>query len=95
MHQTYNDERKETGMDYNYVRMRNELKNGDMTKAEECRLLYEGKKRERRLISRVDCVIIMLLTVSLILGMYILHSEQRASQPQNDLQLKTVSEVQK
>ena len=64
-------------MDYNYVRMRNALRDGDLAKAEEYKLLYEGKKKKTRKFSALDYTILLLLCVSVLLGVYILHSQTK------------------
>ncbi len=64
-------------MDYNYVRMRNAVKNKDYEKAEYYRNLYESGKTKTKIISTLDIVIAILLSVSLLLGVYILYSETK------------------
>ena len=68
------------GMDYNYVRMRNALSKGDYTKAEEYKVLYESGKVHMRSRSVLNYVIAILLCVSVLLGVYILHSEQKVTE---------------
>lgn len=63
-------------MDYNYVRMRNALHNEDFEAAENYKRLYESGKEKRRALLGIDYVIIILLSVSVLLGVYILRSEQ-------------------
>lgn len=70
-------------MDYNYVRMRDALKNGDMEKAEEYKLLYEAGKVRKKAFSVLDYTIIILLSVTVLLGIYILHSEAQLTANQN------------
>ena len=67
-------------MDYNYVRMRNALSKGDYTKAEEYKLLYEAGKIQKRSLGLLNYVIAILLCVSVLLGEYILHSEQKVTE---------------
>ena len=67
-------------MDYNYVRMRNALSKGDYTKAEEYKLLYEAGKIQKRSLGLLYYVIAILLCVSVLLGVYILHSEQKVTE---------------
>ncbi len=66
-------------MDYNYVRMRDALKRGDLQKAEEYKLLYETGKSRKKSFAVIDCAIILLLSVTVLLGIYILHSELQHS----------------
>ncbi len=66
-------------MDYNYVRMRDALKRGDLQKAEEYKLLYETGKSRKKPFSVIDYTIILLLSVTVLLGIYILHSELQYS----------------
>ncbi len=70
-------------MDYNYVRMRNALKDGDMAAAEEYKLLYEAGKAKKKRFSVLDYTIGSLLLLSVLLGIYILHWEQKAAETQN------------
>lgn len=67
-------------MDYNYVRMRNALKLGDLEKAEEYKLLYETGKTKKKTVSVCDYIIAILLSIAVFLGIYILHSEQKISE---------------
>lgn len=67
-------------MDYNYVRMRNALKLGDLEKAEEYKLLYETGKTKKKTFSVCDYIIAILLSLAVLLGVYILHSEQKISE---------------
>ena len=67
-------------MDYNYVRMRDALKRGDLQKAEEYKLLYETGKARKKSFSLIDYTIILLLSVTVLLGIYILHSELQHSE---------------
>ena len=62
-------------MDYNYVRMRYALKQGDLPKAEEYKLLYETGRHRKKTLSVLDYTIAILLSVTVLLGIYILHSE--------------------
>lgn len=62
-------------MNYNYVRMRNALKSGELAKAEEYKLLYEAGKIKRKAFSVLDYTIVILLSVTVLLGIYILYSE--------------------
>ena len=71
-------------MDYNYVRMRNALKDGDLAKANEYKLLYEAGKVKKRTFSVLDYTIVILLSISVFLGIYILHSEDKAAKMQNE-----------
>lgn len=70
-------------MDYNYIRMRNALKDGELEKAEEYKLLYESGKVKKSSVSVIDYVIAILISVAVLLGIYILHSEQKISESQN------------
>lgn len=70
-------------MDYNYVRMRDALKSGDLAKAEEYKLLYEAGKTKRKSFSVLDYAIVILLSVTVLLGIYILHSESQLAGYQN------------
>ena len=70
-------------MDYNYIRMRNALKLGELEKAEEYKLLYESDKGKKPSVSVIDYVIAILVSVAVLLGIYILHSEQKISESQN------------
>ena len=70
-------------MDYNYVRMRDALKSGDLAKAEEYKLLYEAGKIKRKSFSVLDYAIVILLSVTVLLGIYILHSESPLAGYQN------------
>ena len=72
-------------MDYNYVRMRNALKDGDLSKANEYKLLYEAGKTKKRVCSVMDYCIVILLCVSMLLGAYILHSEQKTAEMKNEV----------
>lgn len=67
-------------MDYNYVRMRNALKNGELEKAEEYKLLYEGKKNKKKSLSVLDYTIIFFLCIAVSLGVYILHSQSKITE---------------
>ena len=71
-------------MDYNYVRMRNVLKDGDLAKANEYKLLYESGKVKKRALSVLDYAIAILLLISVLLGIYILHSEDETAKLQNE-----------
>lgn len=71
-------------MDYNYVRMRNALKDGDLAKANEYKLLYESGKVKKRVLSVLDYAIAILLLISVLLGIYILHSEDKTAKMQNE-----------
>lgn len=82
-------------MDYNYIRMRNALKLGDLEKAEEYKLLYESGKVKKSSVSVIDYVIAILVSVAVLLGIYILHSEQKVSESQNIDGNAAVSEVSK
>ncbi len=70
-------------MDYNYVRMRDALKNGEMEKAEEYKLLYEGAKEKKKNIPVLNYIIAILLCISVLLGAYILHSQERRTETEN------------
>lgn len=70
-------------MDYNYVRMRNAIKNGDTEKAEYYRLLYEKGHTSKFSINVLDCIIAILFTTSLLLGAYILYSEEESAKIKN------------
>ena len=86
--------RKETMvMDYNYIRMRNALKLGDLEKAEEYKLLYESGKVKKNSVSVIDYVIAILVSVAILLGIYILHSEQKIAESQNTDTNMSPSEV--
>ena len=71
-------------MDYNYVRMRKALKDGDLSKANEYKLLYESGKVKKRVLSVLDYAIAILLLISVLLGIYILHSENKTAKMQNE-----------
>ena len=71
-------------MDYNYVRMRKALKDGDLAKADEYKLLYEAGKVKKRVLSVLDYAIAILLLISVLLGIYILHSEDKTAKMQNE-----------
>ena len=71
-------------MDYNYVRMRKALKDGDLSKANEYKLLYESGKVKKRVLSVLDYAIAILLLISVLLGIYILHSEDKTAKIQNE-----------
>lgn len=71
-------------MDYNYVRMRKALKDGDLSKANEYKLLYESGKVKKRVLSVLDYAIAILLLISVLLGVYILHSENKTAKMQNE-----------
>ena len=71
-------------MDYNYVRMRKALKDGDLAKADEYKLLYESGKVKKRVLSVLDYAIAILLLISVLLGIYILHSEDKTAKMQNE-----------
>lgn len=71
-------------MDYNYVRMRKALKDGDLAKADEYKLLYEAGKVKKRVLSVLDYAIAILLLISVLLGIYILHSEDKTAKIQNE-----------
>ena len=71
-------------MDYNYVRMRNALKDGDLAKANEYKLLYEAGKVKKRVLTVLDYAIAILLLISVLLGIYILHSEDKTAKMQNE-----------
>lgn len=77
-------------MDYNYVRMRNAIKNNDFESAEHYRRLYESGTQKTSLFSVIDYVIALLLVMSILLGVYISYSEHKASVPAE----VTTSEVQ-
>ena len=71
-------------MDYNYVRMRKALKDGDLSKANEYKLLYESGEVKKRVLSVLDYAIAILLLISVLLGIYILHSEDKTAKIQNE-----------
>ena len=71
-------------MDYNYVRMRKALKDGELAKANEYKLLYESGKVKKRVLSVLDYAIAILLLISVLLGIYILHSEDMSAKLQNE-----------
>ena len=71
-------------MDYNYVRMRKALKDGDLSKANEYKLLYESGEVKKRVLSVLDYAIAILLLISVLLGVYILHSENKTAKMQNE-----------
>ena len=71
-------------MDYNYVRMRKALKDGDLSKANEYKLLYESGEVKKRVLSVLDYAIAILLLISVLLGIYILHSEDKTAKMQNE-----------
>ena len=71
-------------MDYNYVRMRKALKDGDLAKADEYKLLYEAGKVKKRVLSVLDYAIAILLLISVLLGIYILHSEDKTAMILNE-----------
>ena len=71
-------------MDYNYVRMRKALKDGDLSKANEYKLLYESGEVKKRVLSVLDYAIAILLLISVLLGIYILHSENKTAKMQNE-----------
>lgn len=79
-------------MDYNYVRMRDALKNGELEKAEEYKLLYEGTKEKKKNVPVLNYIIAILLCISVSLGAYILHSQERMTENTQTQQVKT-SEV--
>lgn len=70
-------------MDYNYVRMRNALKNGELEEAEKYKLLYEGGKTKKKAFSILDYTVVLLLAVTVLLGVYILHSQAKLSENNN------------
>ncbi len=78
-------------MDYNYVRMRNAIKNGDESAAAHYRHLYETGTEKTHAISALDWVIAILLVISLLLSVYILYSEQRISE--SDINRTVLSET--
>lgn len=69
-------------MDYNYVRMRNAQKNGDMDNARCYRLLYESgmKTTNNHTVSALDCINLILIIISLLLGIYILYSDTKMAE---------------
>ena len=71
-------------MDDNYVRMRKALKDGDLATADEYKLLYEAGKVKKRVLSVLDYAIAILLLISVLLGIYILHSEDKTAKIQNE-----------
>ncbi|MBR0360438.1 MAG: hypothetical protein IIX21_04930 [Clostridia bacterium] len=79
-------------MDYNYVRMRDALKSGNLEKAEEYKLLYEGAKEKKKNIPVLNYIIAILLCISVSLGAYILHSQERRTENKEPQQVNT-SEV--
>ena len=64
-------------MDYNYVRMRNAVKEKDYEKAEYYRNIYESGNIKEKTFSSLNIVIAILLVIFLLLGVYILHSESK------------------
>lgn len=68
-------------MDYNYVRMRNAIKNNDLESAEHYRRLYESGIQKTSVFSVIDYVIALLLVMSILLGVYISYSEYKAVEP--------------
>lgn len=76
-------------MDYNYVRMRNAVKENDYEKAEYYRNLYETGKEKTKAMSVIDIVIIILLSVALLLGVYILYSETKQAELYTTLPVTT------
>ena len=79
------------GMDYNYVRMRDALKNGELEKSEEFKLLYEGAKEKITSIPVLNYIIVILACISLLLGVYILHSQDRMTNSENTTTGKVVA----
>ena len=77
-------------MDYNYGRMRNALAAEDYESAEHYRQLYRTGTQKTRRFSAIDYVIALLVAVSVLLGVYISYSEQKAA----DRTDATISEVQ-
>lgn len=57
-------------MDYNYVRMRNALKDGDTALAEQYKELYENGYDVKQTSHVIDYVLILLTAVAVILGIY-------------------------
>lgn len=77
-------------MDYNYVRMRNALAEGDSEKAEHYRMLYESGEEKSTIFSAVNCIIAILLLVAVLLGIYISHSEKKLTEQEQSLESASV-----
>ena len=80
-------------MDYNYVRMRDALKRGDLQKAEEYKILYETGRVRKKSFSLIDYTIILLLSVTVLLGVYILHFELQHSENNTNSDVTKTVEV--
>ena len=80
-------------MDYNYVRMRDALKRGDLQKVEEYKILYETGRVRKKSFSLIDYTIILLLSVTVLLGVYILHSELQHSENNTNSDVTKTVEV--
>ena len=78
-------------MDYNYVRMRNAVKENDYEKAEYYRNLYETGKEKTKSVSTVDIIITILISVALLLGVYILYSETKQAELYPTLPVSTAT----
>ncbi len=67
-------------MDYNYVRMRNAIKENDYEKAQYYKDLYENGKNKTKSMPVINIVIAALLILSVLLGIYILYSETKLAE---------------
>ena len=67
-------------MDYNYVRMRNAIKESDYEKAQYYKDLYENGTNKTKAIPPINLFIAALLVLSVLLGIYILYSETKLAE---------------
>ncbi len=57
-------------MDYNYIRMRNAAKDGNIELAEQYRQLYESGKDIKETSHIIDYVLVLLVVITIALGAY-------------------------
>lgn len=72
-------------MDYNYVRMRNALKDGDTESAEKYRRLYEKRLYKKEDTHRLNILLVVLFALAVALGIYsalLLSQENEVTAPE-------------
>lgn len=80
-------------MDYNYVRMRNAIKENNYEKAQYYKDLYENGKNKTKAIPAINLVIVALLVLSVLLGLYILHSETKLAELNVNIHKEAISPI--
>ncbi len=80
-------------MDYNYVRMRNAIKENNYERAQYYKELYENGKNKTKAVPAINLVIAALLALSVLLGLYILHSETKLAELNVNIHKEEVSPI--